>query len=212
MTSEKRSAWGLGWFCCPPSHPGDAIVVHGKQKAIMTTCNGFPFTTMVSRVGTTGNKNRNAPTLQISVYSCGPNFWSVFCCPLSFWVAVPAQSFLERCFARSPVPTLMPAVGLVHGGRATGLVKPKQACGTSPQGGERCAAGAVLPSTESPEFEPSTPSTVSERSSPVSDHEEDKLGESAPNSHGPPKDKVAPDSSRVCPGCVAVQLERVCDC
>ena len=101
------------------------------------------------------------------------------------------------CFARSPVPILMPAVGLVHGGRATGLVKPKQACGTSPQGGERCAAGAVLPSTESPEFEPSTPSTVSERSSPVSDHEEDKLGESAPNSHGPPKDKVAPDSSRV---------------
>ena len=101
------------------------------------------------------------------------------------------------CFARSPVPILMPAVGLVHGGRATGLVKPKQACGTSPQGGERCAAGAVLPNTESPEFEPSTPSTVSERSSPVSDHEEDKLGESAPNSHGPPKDKVAPDSSRV---------------
>ena len=27
MTSEKRSAWGLGWFRCPSSNPGNAIVV-----------------------------------------------------------------------------------------------------------------------------------------------------------------------------------------
>ena len=23
----KRSVWGLGWFCCPSSNPGNAIVV-----------------------------------------------------------------------------------------------------------------------------------------------------------------------------------------
>ena len=28
MTSEKRSAWGLGWFRCPSSNPGNAIVVN----------------------------------------------------------------------------------------------------------------------------------------------------------------------------------------
>ena len=32
MTSEKRSAWGLGWFRCPSSNPGNVIVV-GTQTS-----------------------------------------------------------------------------------------------------------------------------------------------------------------------------------
>ena len=32
MTSEKRSAWGLGWFRCPSSNPGNAIVVYMHRK------------------------------------------------------------------------------------------------------------------------------------------------------------------------------------